>query len=113
MEIPKMMAMKITEKNWSVAAALCPDQLERRHQANFFGRYVVINVPVVISQKYTGPMVTLQITTLTEDEFMKRYAFVFGKKAKDAKNSFVQVEEIIVLERPRGYMTPVTRVRHL
>lgn len=104
------MAMKITEKNWSVAAALCPDQLERNHQANFFGRYVVINVPVVISRKWTGPMVTLQVMTLTEDEFNRRYAFVFGKKAKDAKNSFIEVEKIITRERPRGY-TVVSHAR--
>lgn len=95
MEIPKTMAMKITEKNWSVAAALCPDQLERNHQANFFGRYIVINVPVVISRKWTGPMVTLQVTTYSKEAFKNKYAFAFGKKAKDAKTSFVEVEELI------------------
>jgi hypothetical protein len=113
MEIPKTMAMKITEKNWSVVAALCPDQLERNHQANFFGRYIVINVPVVISRTWTGPMLTLQVTTLTKEEFKRRYAFAFGKKAKDAKNSFVEVEEIIMPYRVRRHSTPLTRVSSL
>lgn len=101
MDTPKTMAMKINETNWSVAAALCPEPFSRKHQANFFGRYVIINVISTSSTKWNGTQIVLRNELLDEVGFNKEYSFMPGEKLK---NRFVEVEQIIKLERPRGFV---------
>jgi len=97
MDTPKTMAMKITKNNWSVAAAMCPDLLSRKHQKNYFGQYLVINIPECKYDDTGWFGLVLSKKILDEIAFNTEYSFMPGMKLK---NRFVEVEQIIRLERP-------------
>lgn len=71
----QMMAMKITESSYEIAAACLPLDICVRAKEDMLGRYVVVHIPAVECPDGRTAVLTLNNDLLTEERFDSLYLF--------------------------------------